>query len=418
MAERSISVQELLELLPEGAEFDVLRQVLLRVSVPDPQERWSSAAAYATLDRRAIPVSMIGQILNEAEGAGRRRLKRIFDAVTLAFSSVVDAGASDQIRQLIATGEASETAEQWQDAVLYYRLSEALARRRADRNVHALTLRRLGRTYMHCGEYERATRRYAESYTQASAIEDPEGQIIAAMGMANVARLQGRWQNSEYWDLQAYNRCSSGFDRQRAQLCVNLSITARERGLDDEADRWLQQAHEYWGILTTAERTAWWANYGLVRLARGELPEAETSFERALAEAGSHFHRAMILDNMAELALRQQRYELAVARCRQAEEHALALGTPRVLAEVYMRLGRVCRFREDPNGVAFFEKAVELGSNGTFPLLFGNILFEYAKFRKRMEDPLAARELFLRAQEIFSQLGATTRLDEVQAELA
>jgi len=417
MTDRSIPVWQLIELLPDDPDFDVLKQAFLRVSVPDPQDRWSSASSYRTLDRRAIPVAMIGQILSEAEGNARRRLKRIFDAVTIAFAEVVEPRGAEHIQQLIAAGEAAESSEEWRDAVVYYSVAERLAQRRRDPELQGLTLRRAARAYMHAGDYARSARYYASSYTLAAALDDQAGLIIAAMGMGNVVRRQGRWVDAESWDLQAYRRCDEGFARERAQVCVNLSITARERGSNDEADEWLEHAHRHWDNLTTTERTAWWTNHGLVRMARGEFEEAKTSFERALADAASHFHRAMILDNLAELALRQQCYEVAEAYCREAEEHALAVGTPRVLAEIYMRLGRLCRFRGDSNGVVFFEKAIELGGKGGFPLLYGTILYEYGLFRKATEDFPGARDLFVRALEVFSELGALTRLDEVQAEL-
>lgn len=417
MAERSIAVQQLLDLLPDNSEFDLLKQAVLRVSVPDPLDRWSSASSYSTLDRRTVPVSLIGSILSEAEGNARRRLKRVFDAVTIAFADVVDHRATENVQQLVSAGEAAEAAEEWRDAIVYYSLAERLSGRRNSGEGHALTLRRLARAYMHFGDYRRAADFYSRSYTLSAAMDDKAGLIIAAMGMGNVIRRQGRWAEANHWDLQAYRRCGEGFERERAQVCVNLSITAREQNLNQDADMWLKRAREFWDVLTTAEKTAWWTNHGLVRLAQGEFDSARSSFDRALADAASHFHRAMILDNMAELAIRQEHYEVAESWCRQAEEHALALGTSRVLAEIYMRLGRVCRFRGDPNGVAFFEKAVDLGSKGSFPLLYGTILLEYGIFRKRDGDGLGARDLFIRALEVFSELGATTRLEEVQAEL-
>ena len=94
-------------------------------------------------------------------------------------------------------------------------------------------------------------------------------------------------------------------------------------------------------------------------------------------------------------------------RKRRAEQHALAAASPRALAEVYIRLGRIFRLREDPNGVTFFEKALELCRRHAYPLLEAAACIEYASFRTALGDVDEARAYEQRAHELSAQHGTS-----------
>ena len=406
MTRRNLSVEEFLALLPEQPEFEELRLAVLRASAPDPERIWSNVLPYSTLDRRSVSAAQIPQILAEAEATNRQRARRLSDSVNIALSGLVEGPADARIEVLVAAGEEDEKAERWRDAVAHYTLAARLGELSANLELRALAQRRLGRAWLHCGEFRNATAEYGASLVTASTCGSVKAEITAATGLGNVSSFQGRWHNAAIWYEQALQRCGESFERERGQLCVNLSMTSRERRHLDDARQWLDRAAAEWASLTSTDHSGWFNNDGLLHLACAEHDAAEQSFLQALELALSHVDRAMILDNLANVALRQERVELAEARARDAEEHAIRLGSPRILAEVYLRLGVICRLRADANGVVFFEKALGLCRSRGYSLLFGSILREYALFRKSMSDPTSASALFTDALNVFSTLGA------------
>jgi tetratricopeptide (TPR) repeat protein len=142
---------------------------------------------------------------------------------------------------------------------------------------------------------------------------------------------------------------------------------------------------------------------------------AEGILHQALSSAHSEFERAMVLDNLAELFIRQGNLSEAEALARSAEEAALRAGSPRALAEIYTRLGKIFRLRGDGNGVTFFEKAVEICGQRRYPHTEANAYLEYGLFRHLHGDLDEARTYFERARQLFGDVGAA-RLERVAAE--
>lgn len=417
MNERGIPVERLLDLVPEQPEFDAIRQSILRASVSDPALAWSSSRAYATLNARAVPYSVLATMLAEAEAASRKRTKRLYDAFAVALSGLTDGDIEGKAKQLISLGETAEASDQWRDAVAFYSLAQALTQNCADNDMRALVLRRRGRALLQTGDFRGAAAAYGWSLTVAVAAGDAEAELTAATGLGNVATLQGRWVEAEQWYLQALARCGASFERERGQLQINLSMTAREQGRLEDAAARLEEAENLWDALTSTDRSGWCNNKGLLELRKGDIASAEQNFARALSLAASHFDHAMILDNLADAAARAGNLDLAQQRAREAEEHAIALGSPRVLAEVYLRLGILCRMRGDPNGAAFFEKAIDLCRNQVYPLLFGTVLLEFGRFRREQADRQTARSLMEEALRVFAEIGATAHVATVRNEL-
>jgi len=417
LTERSISVERLLGLIPEQPEFDAVRQAILRASVPDPALAWSGSRTYATLNHRAVPHALLPTMLAEAESTSRQRTKRLYDAFAVALSGLADGDIEAKAKHLVSLGEAAEAADQWRDAVAFYSLAQGLTQESPDSGIRALVLRRRGRALLQCGDFRGAAAAYGWGLTVAAVAGDAEAELTAATGLGNVATLQGRWAEAEQWYLKALARCGTAFDRERAQLQINLSMTAREQARLDEAAQRLDDAERLWDALTSTDRSGWCNNRGLLELRRGDLTAADEYFSRALSLAVSHFDHAMILDNLADAAARAGRLELAHQRAREAEEHAIALGSPRVLAEVYVRLGILCRMGYDPNGAAFFEKALDLCHNQAYPLLTGTALLEFGRFRREQGDAKAARSLLQEALRVFAEIGAAAHAAMVMEEL-
>jgi tetratricopeptide (TPR) repeat protein len=245
------------------------------------------------------------------------------------------------------------------------------------------------------------------SIEQAVAASDLEGQIVGHIGIANVMFLQGRWDDALAHYRTALELCGNGFPRLRGQLAMNLGATYRESGDLAASAEQLSSASTFWAELQPADQSVWYNNRGLLALAQGDLAPAETMFRQALELAPNDFDRAMVLDNLAELAARQGNLDDAETYARTAESVALRTGSPRALAEIYTRLGRIFRLRVDLNGVTFFEKALDLCRGRTYPLSEANAYLEYGIFRRVMGDAEEARSYLEHAYELCKQIGAT-----------
>jgi tetratricopeptide (TPR) repeat protein len=418
MTERHVAVRQLIELLPDLVEFDALRQCLQRASSEDAAQQWASRAEYSTVDRRVVAHAALGSVLASAESEMRARLKRLYEAATIAFTALSGNDSDQKAHQLIELGERAEGSEQWRDAIAYYLLAHGITRNSTNLATRALVLRRVGRSALNIGDFSRAAHFYSMSLATAATVSDAAGQIIAATGLGNVASYQGRWREADDWYSNALTLCAAGNARERAQLLVNRSMATREQHLFDEARSYLEDAAKLWNDLTPGDRAGWYNNMGLLLMAQGEMDDAETCYTQALDSDPDQYHRAMVLDNLAELALRRGNFETAAARCREAETVALTHGSPRALAEVYMRLGRISAQRQDANGVAFFDKALEITRDKQYPLLNGDVCYEYARFRSQLGDSQAARSLFEQALAVYAELGAATKVGVVQGELA
>jgi tetratricopeptide (TPR) repeat protein len=222
-----------------------------------------------------------------------------------------------------------------------------------------------------------------------------------------VLALQGRWQASIDSYQAARRLCGDNFARKRGQLAINLASMWRELGEFAEAGRELARATELWSDLERSDHSHWYNDNGLLALARGDYESADTSFRQALETAEGSFHRAMVLDNVADSFIHQGKLNDAEVYARSAEEAALRAGSPRALAEIYTRLGKIFRLRADLDGVTFFEKALELCRGRTYPLTEANAYLEYGLFRRVLGDNEEARSCFERAQQLCVEIGST-----------
>lgn len=417
MTDRQLSLKDLLQLLPQLPEFAGLRNALMHASSQDDVRRWTGASTYATIDRRLISSALVDQTLEASEAAMKQRAKSLHAAADIAFSALGTADAIEKIDQLVGLGEAAAAVDSWRDAVAYFALAEALATMTDDSAARILTRRRLGYAHLNTGNFRDANHYFTKSLADASACGDDLGQIKAAIALGNAAGYAGRWPDADGWYGRALTACGNRHNDLRIELMINRAHTARERGLLQDAERWLTHAHELWAEMPQLIRAAWYNGRGLVHLTRMELNEAEAALLDGMEAAVGHFMLAMILDNLAEVAIQRGDFDLALDRARAAEEYALAHGSPRGLAEVYMRLGRWCSLQNDSNGVPFFEKAVDLVRDGQFPMLLANIYREYAQFRLRLRDPAAAKSLLTQSLAIYLELGAHEQAKDVELSL-
>ncbi|MGQ0562607.1 MAG: hypothetical protein ACT443_12125, partial [Gemmatimonadota bacterium] len=72
----------------------------------------------------------------------------------------------------------------------------------------------------------------------------------------------------------------------------------------------------------------------------------------------------------------------------------------------YTRLGKIFRLRSDLNGVTFFEKALDICRERSYPLTEANAYLEYGIFRRTLGDLEEARSFIERARQLGVQIGA------------
>ena len=410
-----VTLDRLLGALPQQADLVPLREALLRASSADAARAWSRASSYATFDKRVLPADALRNVVAAAARAAHARIDALYDAIAEVLDFAARGDDVSAASRLIAIGEAAEAEDSMQSAVSYYEVAAVVSETLADRRVRVLALRRLARVSLTLGQIDEATNYYRNSCEQAQASADVEGQVIGLIGLGNVLIYQGRWAEAEQQYEQALSMTGDSFARMRGQIAINLATVQRERGQLDEAAAQLGQATELWAELHANDHSVWYNNRGLLSLARGEVDSAEAIFRQALETAGSDFDRAMVLDNLAELYVRQGRLSDAEAFARSAEEVALRAGSPRALAEIYMRLGKISRLRSDLNGVTFFEKALEICRERRYPLTEANAYLEYGIFRRTLGDTEEARSYLERARQLCAGIGAV-QLERVAAD--
>lgn len=406
MADHVHPLDQLFRVLPDVPELAALREAMLGASRPDPAKLWASASQYATYDKRVLPDAAVDDVIRDARATAIERVQRIFDAADAVLDAARTGDDAAAVSRLIGMGEAAEASGDGRQASAWYGAAATLAAPLSDRALLLLALRRLARARLAAGELEESLTLYRSSLEHAHAIADVAARAIALTGIGNALSLQSRWDAAREQYEQALELTAAHELRLRAQLQVNLAMVAREQGRHDDAHSWLAVARAAWPDLTAQDRSGWHNIAGLTALSLGALADAESELVAALACAEGRFQRAMILDNLTEVAIHAGHLTEAEVLARRAEQHALAAGSPRALAEVYTRLGRVFRLRQDPNGVTFFEKAIELCRHYRYPLLEAAACLEYAGFRAALGDADEARAYEQHAQQLIARSGA------------
>jgi tetratricopeptide (TPR) repeat protein len=414
-AMHEVTLDRLLGALPETGELASLRSELLSASVVDLTRLWSGASAYATYDKRLLSPHALEQAVSTAAASAHARVDAMYSAVGRVLAALFANDLPRAADELIAVGEQVEIEENNTAAQAWYESAERVGAQGGVPAVRARALRYLAVLHVNRGATEEATARYRASLEHAAAAGDLEGQIVAMTGLGIVAGYQGQYAEALAIFEGAVATCGDGFPRRKAQLFTNMAALLGEEGRYDEASARLADASASWTHLSEADRCGWYNSRGQLALNRGELELAEGILHQALTAARSEFERAMVLDNLAELFIRQGNLSEAEALARSAEEAALRSGSPRALAEIYTRLGKIFRLRGDANGVTFFEKAVEICRTRRYPHTEANAYLEYGLFRRLHGDIEEARTYFERARQLFGAVGAA-RLERVADE--
>lgn len=413
--QHEVTLDRLLGALPELGEVASLRTALLSASVVDLTRLWSHSSAYATYDKRVLTPLAIERAIADAAAVAHARTDALYATLARALSAVARDDFEAAATELIGIGEQAESEENNAAAISWYHAADAVAARGNNYRLRSVALRYSAILHVHVGRLDEALMHYRASLEQAAAAGDVEGQVVATTGLGIVVGYQGRGKDALAFFEAALALCGEDLPRRRAQLFINMAAMLSEDGLFEAASARLADASALWGHLNDADRCGWYNSRGQLALNRGEFEMAEGILHQALDTARSEFERGMVLDSLSELFIQQGNLGEAEALGRSAEEAALRAGSPRGLAEIYTRLGKIFRLRGDQNGVTFFEKALEICGQGRYPHTEANAYLEYGLFRRLHGDIEEARSLFERAHKLFSEIGAA-RLERAAAD--
>jgi tetratricopeptide (TPR) repeat protein len=413
--QHEVTLDRLLGALPELGELASLRSALLGASTVDLTRLWSQANAYATYDKRVVPPQALEQAVTNAALAAHARIDALYSALGRTLAAIAADDLEAAANELIEIGQNAESEENTSSAVAWYHAADSVAARAGNYALRARALRYRALLHVNIGAIEEGLAYYRASFEQADAAGDLEAQVVALTGMGIGAGYQGHTREALSYFERGLEMCGDLYPRRRAQLFTNIAAMLGEEQQYAEASARLADASALWAHLTDADRCGWYNSRGLLALSRGEIEMAEGILHQALTAAQSEFEKAMVLDNLAELFIRQGNLAEAEAFARSAEEAALRSGSPRALAEIYTRLGKIFRLRGDQNGVTFFEKALEICGQGRYPHTEANAYLEYGMFRRVHGDIEEARSHFERAEQLFSEIGAA-RLEHAAAE--
>lgn len=414
----ALPLYELLGLLPEIRALAPLREALLAVSTSDEAHRWARGRGYETLDERVLDAERIGRAVRAAAREEAEATDRLFTSVGRALEHRARGHPREAVEVLLEAGVALSDAERFYEARALLEVALRELAGFGDAPLEAETTRRLAKACWRIGALDRAAHLYQRAAELLFQLGRRNDRIVALQGLGNVRAAQGRWDEAEASHRAALDLCAEEEHLLRGQVFNNMSQVTRRRGALHDAREWQERAEAVWSELDVpAERLVAHNNRGLLHLQAGELEEAREALLQGLGVATQDLQRAVLLTNLAQVALRAGRPGDAEHLAREAEAFAIFAGATDVLIEAYTVLGCAGRDGEDPNCVAFFEKALELAADGRFPLAQARAHLEYARYRAGEGDPEEAAAHLRRALEICDATGDTPERRQVLAAL-
>ncbi|MBA2565927.1 MAG: tetratricopeptide repeat protein [Gemmatimonadetes bacterium] len=415
-----VEVHALLQTFPEGEIFQLLRDQVLAHSSVDPGKQWASSSSYLTFDKRTLTHGAMLEAVEAAFAADRA----MQDALRKGCRDVVEALAggdgSASARRIVELGEILERHERPDHAAACYDKALALSRGLSDSGPHLLALRRIARLSQAYGELDRACTHYETAYGLARDSRDAAECSASATGLGNVKVDQGKWEEAEqHYTAARLHAEEAGDDFQMGQLWNNLSVVRRRMGDLEGATDFSSRAIRIFEALGDAgELARCHNNLGLIQVEQREFARALHSYEKAVSLATRPYVVAAVRGNLCELYQREGQYLLAEEQGRLGEEIALRHGFVLILIHIYRLLGTLSRLREDPNGVTFFEKALEVSHRHNYLHAQAEVHFDYGLFRSGFGDADEANGHFEKARSIYRQLDARTDLQRVEERLA
>jgi tetratricopeptide (TPR) repeat protein len=416
------TVEELLGLLPDIDELEVLRLRIVGAAAPDPRRAWDSMPS--TVDKRILTADAVEEAVAAAEATLRDYVERLHRGIAPALRAFFEGRPDEAARHLIALGEQHEGDGRLRSARQCYRTALNLSLPLADKEAQILALRRIARVSVAVGEFQEAEKHYERSAELAHDSQALADEVVALTGIGNVLFWQGRMAEAEERYLKALELAETAGDAElkveRGHLFNNLGNLATRTQRLDEAEAWLGKALELWESLPEpmVDLVICWVNRAHLREIEGRWAEAREAYERALKLPAVPGVRTGVAIDLAEWCLHEGHLTQAEALGREAEEQAIASGSPYTLGRMYQGRGNIARARGDEDGFIFYEKALEIAREKGYPFLEGETCLDYALMRAQSGGVEEAQAYLERAIDIFGRLGTLRELERAERALA
>lgn len=416
----TVTVESILQLIPELEELDGLRMSIIRAGVPDPAMEWSRSGALSTVDKRLLPPQDCEDAITEAERALTLAIADTFARYRQLFRDLADGKPTDAAAQLIALGEQKERIGLYGSAKQFFEVALSYSVTLPEKGPQVLALLRLGRVTLRAGDISEGVQYYQRAAELARDAGDLEGLIAAHIGLGYPLALQGRWPEAERshreaLELLGSEPLDSDHQHERGQVFNNLGYFAARQGRLSEAVDWLRKSESVWkDVDSPADLGVYHHCMAFVCKAEGALDLALEHYRNALAlEIPASFRVGISID-MAEAWLLSGDVSKANDWIHRAEEEAIAARAPYVLGRVYQARGNIARKAGVEDGFVFYEKALEIARARGLRLLEGETLMDYAMLRTQMNAWDEARSYLQLAGKIFEDAGAEPELEKVQ----
>ena len=412
MSERTRpSLEEIFRLLPPSVEET--EELWLRLStraIPDPSKAWAGSQEYATVDQRVVHWDDVDAVIDEVRERAVARLEAVLGSYREVFRAHREGNAEGAAAGLIALAEDEAAQGNNQRARHIFERALSLSLPLPEKGAQIQALRGIARVARAEGNLPEARLYYARSSELAAATGDVAARITACIGVGNIYALQGGWDEAE----QAYQEALSILEAQaktypleRAQIFVNLGTVATRKNRFTLAEGYFQEAMALLEVTgTSTELTGCHHAMAVLRKREGRPKLAQEHFEEALRQDPPPALRAIVEADLASFCLDLGQSTTANHWARRAEEHAIASRSPYALCHMYRVLGSIARHREEPDGMIFFEKSLEIARDKGYPLHEAEALLEYGFLRHQTGNEEEAESFFDRAEAIFDRLGA------------
>jgi tetratricopeptide (TPR) repeat protein len=409
MPSSRIAFRNLLSLLPEVEILEGLRFALARRALADPAHAWSDVEEAGTVDIRVLDRAAVLEALKEAAAEARREVDEVYESIGAVLAAAVEGEASGAAERLIEAGSEREERGRYSAALRFFRAAFDASLPLGDRRAQVLAMRRMGRLMIYSGDVAGAEAAYRRSADLAADIGEAREEIIARTGLGNCYLRVGRWTEAEeaYGHGLALAEKTSGVDRERAQLQINIAQVLAHRGRYEEADGMLKSAAESTRRSgTPLDRALWHTSQAHILWEKGDLDGARQEYHAGLSEDLPDVRRALFAIDLSGVYLEAGDPQAARMWGREAEQSALAAGSVGYLTEVYRGLGNIAR---DTGGepVALYEKSLEIARKNGLRLAEAKTLSDYARLQSATGNEEEAIAFLDHAIATFEVLGAT-----------
>lgn len=416
-----LRVEQALRLLPDVDGLAPLRAFVVSLSSARGPQAWTAAEPNRTIGKRALDPTELRARVPQVIARVTGRVGELYAAAVDALESERNGDFPQAVRALVRAGQCEELDGRHVQAEAWFRQGLRIAEQLRDRQPEMEALYHLGRVQATRGYLDGGARSLQRSLALAEAESDHPHAATACQGLGDVLYAQGQWVGADAWYTRGLQHATDD-SLAGARLWLGAGeASLRRRDVAVSGERLARALEQFEAVNDTD---------GVVRtlLARGAL---EGVRGRAAADVLATYREALGrlpvagADPALELSVRLRladayidagRLPDAEDEARRAEELAIGHQLGRMLARVYVLMGRMRARQGDENGFVFFEQAIELCRGGeAAPRLEAGVYREYADFRMAMGDRHEARAYLVRARDLLEPFGdgaAVARIDD------